>query len=293
MGDLDAYLQTPASLWIPDISGADMFGQRDADFFSVPATLSDTDDHNKQLGNFDPSTQLIEQHSSRASSRDHDSQQKNGDPRTETPLQTKDWLGCCLVRAMNVLQHLFPQSRTVTGTACTNRDTNQQCTTTSETQNLNLPSFDTVITHNKKAMDAVGTMLQCACSQDGYLLAIMSLIAFKVLDAYSAAVTNKSLAPTEPAAEEDPAYMAAQTVLGELHHVQRLINQLSTTMKEQSAQSCTGAAQDQCGLAAGYSVLGGSASMPFSSIMLDHLEADMRKRLKRLSSKMIEHLTRD
>ena len=86
-------------------------------------------------------------------------------------------------------------------------------------------------------------------------------------------------------------YIAAQRVLGELYRVQRLVNQISAKIKEQTAT-------DAQGNTSGPSTPSGErreseVSLPFSTVMLSQLEADMRKRLKSLSLGMAAHLRRD
>jgi hypothetical protein len=154
------------------------------------------------------------------------------------------------------------------------------------------PALDAVIDANKQTIDAVGTMLQCPCLHDGYLFTILSLIVFKVLDSYGAAANAPEVQRTDvDAAEEDALYMAAQQVLGELHRVQRLVNQISAKIKEQTATDAQG---NTCGTSTPCGKRGESeVSLPFSTVMLSQLEADMRKRLKRLSLGMASHLRRD
>ncbi|THC94247.1 hypothetical protein EYZ11_006298 [Aspergillus tanneri] len=100
-------------------------------------------------------------------------------------------------------------------------------------------SLDTTITTNQQIMDTIEVILQCSCSQDSYLLAIVSLVIFKSLDRYAAAAsparepfssrgsTLRSLGvESEPIddAELDSCMVAAHRVLGELHRVQRCCN---------------------------------------------------------------------
>ncbi|KAK9437179.1 uncharacterized protein VB005_08162 [Metarhizium brunneum] len=51
---------------------------------------------------------------------------------------------------------------------------------------LGIASIRAILARNKDPLNAVGAMVECGCSEDGYLLAIVSLIIFKVLDGYAA-----------------------------------------------------------------------------------------------------------
>lgn len=193
----------------------------------------------------------------------------------------------CIKRSLQIMQQQFrhrinPQSR---NSAC------ELCKPDSGTDSPAL-TLDSVIESNKQAMDAVNTMLPCQCLQDGYLLTILSLIVFKVLESYSAAASAPEAQESDAGCAEDNApCMAAQRVLGELHRVQRLVNQLSVHIKSHITAENQGITQNTstgCGQnrERGF-------TLPFSSEILEKLEADMRTRLKRLSLGMAAHLRRD
>ncbi|KAF2691145.1 hypothetical protein K458DRAFT_327311 [Lentithecium fluviatile CBS 122367] len=194
----------------------------------------------------------------------------------------------CLTRATQIMQQQFRQQITpkTSDTSCT-------LSVQADKPHTPVPALDAVIDANKQTIDAVGAMLQCPCLHDGYLLTILSLIVFKVLDSYGAAANAPEVQKTDvDAAEEDALYMAAQRVLGELHRVQRLVNQLSVKIKEQTTTDAQG------GKTSGTTTPSGErreseVSLPFSTVMLCQLEADMRKRLKSLSLGMAAHLRRD
>jgi hypothetical protein len=155
-------------------------------------------------------------------------------------------------------------------------------------------SLKTVIDANKQTIDAVSTMLQCPCLQDGYLLTIISLIVFKILDSYSAAAIISEVEEPDAdadATEDDVLYMAAQRILGELHRVQRLVKQLSINIKRHTATESQLDIPEtviSCGQERKSEI-----ALPFSTVMLSQLEEDMRKRLKSLSTGMAAHLRRD
>lgn len=56
-----------------------------------------------------------------------------------------------------------------------------------------IPTIQAVIARNEAIIEAVSTMLQCSCSQDAYLLSVMSLIIFKVLGCFPRSTQSPSL----------------------------------------------------------------------------------------------------
>lgn len=220
---------------------------------------------------------------------------------------------CCLLRALALLKQLFVNA----STACT-------CSRRQNYDNsvYQLPTIQSIIVENKRAIEAVDNILKCPCSQDGYLLSIISLIVFKVLGWYTAAAreppaTDGSRGPSKSRSDserhspcyseqvvhsptvvgshsidgEDQGRMAAQLVLGELHRVQQLINLLSQRLKGHGVHNVgvdtpNSAADGQDPLPEGEN------TSPFSATMLDQLEADLRKRLRALSLEIINMLRR-
>lgn len=220
---------------------------------------------------------------------------------------------CCLLRALALLKQLFVNA----STACT-------CSRRQNYDNsvYQLPTIQSIIVENKRAIEAVDNILKCPCSQDGYLLSIISLVVFKVLGWYTAAAretpaTDGSQSPSKSRSDserhsscyseqvvhsptvvgsysidgEDQGRMAAQLVLGELHRVQQLINLLSQRLKGHGVRNVVvdtpnSAADGQDPLPEGEN------TSPFSATMLDQLEADLRKRLRTLSLEIINMLRR-
>ena len=216
----------------------------------------------------------------------------------------------CLARALGIMKQLFPTP----STPCS----------TSATQGLDkhttIPTIQAVIAKNEHTVESVNTMLQCSCSQDGYLLTIMSLIIFKVLGWYAAAARKpsspkdsncnpqenqrtlrlRSWSHSEQVLQDpaivgsyclegkDSARMAMQLVLSELHRVQRLLNQLSAKLELQAAKSGGGGADTPHSLDSIDS--GGESTLPLSAGMLNQLQVELRKRLKALSSEILEGL---
>ena len=179
-----------------------------------------------------------------------------------------------------------------------------------------------LVAENERVAAAMDSVLQCSCSKDIYLLTVLSLVVFKILDRYAAAgeaaltaMTMTTMAdrcyqsssssyhfqtrsPSQGAGSsslcidsEDSGRVVAQMVLSELHKAQRLMNQLMVQFQAHR-------------LGAGVAVEAGDAtnspnmkdtlcgredtSMPFSTAMLAQLEADLRRRLRTVSLKIVD-----
>ena len=218
---------------------------------------------------------------------------------------------CCLISALGLLKQLFPNA----STACarSRRQSNESAT-------CQLPTIQSVVAENEQTIEAISIMLQCQCSQDEYLLAIMSLVVFKVLGWYAAAArqtpaTDGSQSPTmanpdqrQPSLRhseqvlqsptvvgsycidgEDQGRMAAQLVLSKLHRVQQLVNLLSQQLKGHRMRNET--ADTINNAADGNDTLPDrEKTSPFSATMLDQLETDLRKRLRALSLDIVDML---
>ncbi|KAF5853680.1 hypothetical protein GGP41_006468 [Bipolaris sorokiniana] len=134
------------------------------------------------------------------------------------PNLTTPALDTCLTQATKIMQQQFHQS--------TLGSSNISCKLLKQEGVTNAagPALDRVIEANKQYINQVDTMLQCQCLNDGYLLTIISLIVFKILDSYGAAASESEVRNAKVgAAEEDVQRIAAQRVMGELHRVQRLL----------------------------------------------------------------------
>lgn len=220
----------------------------------------------------------------------------------------------CLIRALGLMKQLFPSP----STACTNS------ATPGLDKSTTLPTIQAVIAKNERTIEAVSTMLQCSCSEDGYLLAIMSLIIFKVLGWYAAAArqtpsvgdgndrvqsprsfSSGYLSHSEQVIlgspvvgsyrldGEDLTRMAAQLVLSELHRVQRLVNQLSTKLKMQAAKNGGMVNTPISSASENAENAESETTSSLSAVMLDQLEVDLRKRLRSLSLEIVEGLRRE
>lgn len=164
-------------------------------------------------------------------------------------------------------------------------------------------SVQTVVAENKQVIETVGNMLQCSCADEGYLLTMLAMVAFKILGRYAAAVRKQPEAVTkesekisdsaemQPPSSKGPAdesiwRIAAQLILSELHRVQRLVNQLSSKLKSYGIEAGhTGAKNDN-----GHSQLNLEREAPFSATTLNQIEIDLRKSMGNLSSEIISML---
>lgn len=184
------------------------------------------------------------------------------------------------------------------------------------------PATKTIIAQTQLAVQSVGSMLRCACANDAYLLVIIPLLLFKVLDLYAAVARTQALAPDTSAAPPsaspttyraasdqlrhgeanaslvsyhevkciESARTAAQLVLRELYLVRRVVEQLSTKLKEKTTVATTGSngvnasgrLQEENGLSA-----------VFSAALQSQLVADaLSSRVRALSTEIISQLKR-
>lgn len=205
--------------------------------------------------------------------------------------------GCCLLQAIALLKQLF-----------TNLSAGCSCSPTPSSTDDNKhfvsshSSLENIISKNKQTIETVTTILNCPCSQDAYLLAIMTLIVFKVINWYSTLAreshTNQQLpgrrhsisGSLDDIGEEDDGRIAGQLILSELHCVQRLVSQLSRRLKADAVRSSMGQLlPDEIG---SIQVVDSDGWVPFSAAMLDQLEADLRKGLRTLFSEIVSMLRR-
>lgn len=304
---LDDFLTSPASFSLPDMSDTDFLDQ--AQFFSTdidgssinPTNLFDAfpvvEDAVSELRTL-PNPRSPPKSRTSSPSEAHSQQE---------PYTTGE--NCfCLSQALGILRQFSQQP----SMPC------RKSPTPALDRPVTLTPIHDVIGKNEHTIETIGSMLQCSCSQDGYLLTIMSLIIFKVLGCYVAAARRTPApcddshlvqGPPTPVSrhsphtefsrqdssatsnyglnEEDSARMAAQLVLSELHRVQRLVNQLSTKLKAQAAERSEVADPP-------YSLDCESADnetmLPLSALMLSQLETDLRKRLRGVSLSIVEVL---
>ncbi len=224
---------------------------------------------------------------------------------------------CCLTVALELLSQLFPNAPT----ACTLAGS--QATT------CTVPTMESVISENKQIIEAASKVLDCPCSQDEYLLAIISLVVFKIMAWYAAAAGEKSVMDHGVSANNpfvarperqnpvafgehvlhlpttignycvdghDRSRMAAQLVLSELHRVQRLVNVISKRLEcirlHHSGVASSSTASSNEADSGDTQVMEARVS-PLSAPTFYQLEADLRKRLRTVSSETIDILRRE
>ena len=222
----------------------------------------------------------------------------------------------CLVQALAIMRNLISTPPDPYKSFATQNLDNATAMTTWTVQ--------AVIARNQTSIEAVGTMLQCSCSHDGYLLAVMALITFKVMGWYEAVARDTpcwqgSCAHTSPQqlSGQEQMYhnqtnvigggccllecanstrMVAQMIMTELQRVRYLVEQLSSKLKIQAAKKGggrVGGGQGEQGR--GVAPPGGwdwdhEMTLPLSTTMYDHMDADLKKRLRALSSEMMDRL---
>ena len=186
------------------------------------------------------------------------------------------------------------------------------------------PRVRAVVVENQQTVEVISGVLQCPSFHDFYLLTILALAVFKVLDCYETvarAIPSSSSSSNEPFGQDGrwspsssssglssdlaiqqhqrPGYsndgddqrrMAAQLVLGQLHKVQRVVNQLSPRLKSQAAMQKDGAVADSQVSLIGPTNGSRTVTSPFSARTSDHIESDLRKRLRGISIEIIEML---
>lgn len=322
--ELDEFFATPSSFSIPELSDSDILGP--SQFFPTSVDSSNCSNltSNNSSENLFDNFQLFQDSipdfsafskpdstsDNHASPLDAQSSSNNSTRGTETPC-------FCLVRALGLMKQLFPSPNNNNYASAIDEVDQQQ----RHQSNTTAPTIQSVIAKNEHTIEAISSMLQCSCSHDGYLLTIMSLIVFKVLGWYAAAA-----APRVPSVEDDHSglptpstthsrqsshsemvvqdgtivgnyclegadadRMAAQLVLSELHRVQRLVNQLSAKLKMQIAQEARFGSEVAHG-SASYKSEDNDFAVPLSSVTLDQIIVDLRKRLRTLSVNIAESL---
>jgi hypothetical protein len=185
-------------------------------------------------------------------------------PADSTAITSPDNSSCsCLIKALDLFRQLLPPD----SATCTSTHSRDQGLTT-----------ECIVAINANTVDAITHMLHCLCAHDGFLLVMVFMAAFKVMNWYAAAARGLSLDPQRDDVSagpltEDPGRLTAQSVLSELHRVQKLVNALSAKLKRYQTDDSTG-------------------DRPFSSTVLHQLELDLRQRLRALSLEIVDILRR-
>ncbi|KAL8792412.1 MAG: hypothetical protein Q9195_005026 [Heterodermia aff. obscurata] len=300
---LDDFTTSPSSFSMPIATDADILSQ--AQFFNTDLDSSSNSSTNlfDTFPVFEDSISELFALSNPRSPPNSRASSSN-DAQSQQILRATDSSCSCLIRALGLMKQFSSSAPAASTLSPIQVSTDPNA----------LTSIKLVIAKNEHTMQALNSMLECSCSQDGYLLAIMSLIIFKVLGCYAGAASGKT--PDSPHTlpssgvqtpltvhsrqssqaelptiangpyldSEDSSRMAAQLVLSELHRVQRFVNQLSTKLKARAVKMDAGS--DFYGFENAESEM----ALPLSAVMLEQFEVDLRKRLRGLSMKIVERL---
>ena len=172
-----------------------------------------------------------------------------------------------------------------------------------------------IIRQNKICLETAMGWLTCPRRHDGYLLIIMSLAAFKMLELFGSVVLEKpptsqsppavgcssQISPpiSEPRTQTPPqadsyliegrdwARQSAHAVLSELHAVRQLTRSLSTKLQSQGTVPSADISSDPQSKGA---MPVGEATMPFSGEVYRQLGVDLDGRVKALSQQIINRL---
>jgi hypothetical protein len=194
---------------------------------------------------------------------------------------------CCLTTALGLMKLLSPDS----ANACIRSSGIGTDDVTAKSRAL-----DSVIAQNAKVVDSVGSMLDCTCSSDGYILTTFFLVTLKALAWYLAAVRTPSMLtlPTKVGSYQinsgkDSNRMAAQVVMSELPRMQGIVNRFSQQVKLHTGVAAS------CGIgstiySSGDSESGTSIGSPLSTNMLTRLEMELRQQLRAVRQEVVERL---
>jgi hypothetical protein len=192
----------------------------------------------------------------------------------------------CLLQALNLLKQL--SSSQSTSTQCVSTpipDTPVSCTFT-----------EPILLENRQAMDAVSKMVACPCADDAYLLTILTMIVFKILAQFASAAGIHNQHKMDGGDEENyAARLAAQSVLGEMHRVQRLANMLSPRFQSPKTRAGTdgrpfGHDTGEQNYQGTLYEVGMGNSMSFPVAILGVAETGLRKAISTLSGRIIHVL---
>jgi hypothetical protein len=195
----------------------------------------------------------------------------------------QDSATCCLMPALDLMKSLSVRNSTP----------NEMSPAQVGGTNPSSSPAQSVVEDTKQAIEVVTSMTKCACAEDGYLLAVLSMLVLKIIARFGTVVLKQ---PSDMAAnirhDEGATRTTAQLVLGELHRVQRLINQLSPRL--QSYNAILGGSWEVPGrqgtgreFRISTYARGDMKTAPFSATILEQLEIDLRKAVSGLSTKLI------
>ncbi|KAL2871639.1 Zn(II)2Cys6 transcription factor [Aspergillus lucknowensis] len=222
---------------------------------------------------------------------------------------------CCMTMVLDILSNLFKNAPSTCKQSEIKHESGRARTIAS------------VIAQNKEIVETINTVLNCRCSEDSYLIYIVSLAVFKVMSRYVAAARDRSPtsqgimefvaeatknssrgdhSPDEQVLQssrmpgnycvdgDDQNRMAAQLVLSELHRVQHVVNVLSSRLESIRLRACLSSTP----ISSSVSTAGSEGGLPFTPLEMSplsgttffQLEQDLRKRLRAVSSEAIDIL---
>ncbi|KAL2128593.1 hypothetical protein VTI74DRAFT_8960 [Chaetomium olivicolor] len=169
-----------------------------------PTTSTDANHHSDFFGDLplsvtDPDTFPTTHHNHNASSLDW--------ALPSVSIGTHQSPNCCLTVALNILTRLFPNAPSgctlpvSSGGSSGRRTPDQTSSSSKEAATAAVGSgagggagrtIESVISENKQIIESLTGLLECRCSQDEYLISLMTLIALKVMGWYAAAATDSS-----------------------------------------------------------------------------------------------------
>ena len=222
-----------------------------------------------------------------------------------------DSASCCLIHTLDLLRKL--SSTRPTGCILSNGQ-NDDATLSNVGNDVDL-SAQTVVAENRQTLETVSNMLQCSCAEDSYLLTMLSMIVLKALERYAAAArklfggggekgdkpsasssTQEQARQMSGGGDESVGRLEAQSILSELHSVQRLVKQLSPRLKARVVGAGgKGGGDVEREMSRGDLQVpslseGGMAKVPFSATIFEQIDVDLRKALSALSSEIIDML---
>lgn len=216
----------------------------------------------------------------------------------QQPKLESDGSSCgCLIQTLSLLSQLF---QTPTSSSCSSPPVSGQAAASNSGQASSRPISGS-FADSEHAIESINEMLQCPCAQDGYLLALMSLIVFKALAWYENAArqspetadfigSNPLDSDGGPVHSSDHCRLAAQSVLGKLHRVQGLINIMSQRLKGSEPRTADVSSGSLLSRDRRETMGGTDTTLPFSAALLDQLEVDLRKRVRAVSSYVVDIL---
>ena len=255
-----------------------------------------------------------------APSLDHPNTSKSSSPSSNAQsLLNGTWdvsgaAGCaagCLIQALDLMREL---SATKPSVCIRSTGRNDVATVSTVGTDANLWAQN-VVAENQQTFETVNDMLQCPCTEDSYLLIILSMIVMKALGRYAATARkqfrgagergDKSRASTSTheqvrrisgLGDDNTGRLGAQLILGKLHTVQRLVKQLSPRLKARGPETGSkgGGDLEQDHLMGDWPVASPSeveiTPAPLSPTVFEQIDVDLRKALSALSSEIINML---